>query len=98
MIKEEASSNNSQLTEEFLKSNGFVCHHETEWCKTVEDGNDLWNIVVIYSGCNAFYLNIDHLSDGFRQGSLEEFKLFRVSELQQALRLFGLNELADNLK
>lgn len=70
------------LTEEILKKNGFV-HKDTmeEWWH--EEYNPEWGI----------RMSDFELTDEFKFGRA---KITYVHELQHALRLCGLNELADN--
>lgn len=71
------------LTEEILKANGFI-HKDTmeEWWH--EEYNPEWGI----------RMSDFELTDEFKFGRA---KITYVHELQHALRLCGLNELADNL-
>lgn len=72
------------LTEEILKLNGFI-HKETmdEWWH--EEYDPVWGM----------RLSDFELTDEFKFGRA---KITYVHELQHALRLCGLNDLADNFK
>lgn len=84
------------LTEEILKANGLTLHRDTYYLNLGYLGNDwvrsiievhLCKQVVIGIECNYFeYTNRVHLIANY------------VHEFQHALRLCGLNDLADNFK
>lgn len=89
------------LTEEILKANGFevVNLSNLHKCyfrqKDNEDGTELYNIEVEYYSDNPDACFIDVTYDSI--GSVR-LKCKYVHEFQHALRLCGLNELADNFK
>lgn len=89
------------LTAEILEKNGFDEAYSSDIHKCYfrqkdnEDGMELYDIEVnIYSGNqNACHLEVKH----FGMGTVK-IKFYHVHELQHALRLCGLNEIADNFK
>ena len=58
------------------------------WCYDVED---MWLHDKVYFG-------IERRNGGFQCYNIKQIKLDSVHQLQQTLRLCGLNELADNFK
>lgn len=98
------------ITPEILEANGFYIGHtsqeedlasaigmplrgEGKWC--VDDG-DVEITVSFPNESDGGMVTIDNLRDKYMQFLFEE--TIYVHELQQALRLCGLNEIADNFK
>lgn len=78
------------LTEEILKANSLThkvyCHEYDEWVIEVETHYSWW------------LLHIYHTVDESYDYRIEDFPISYVHELQHALRLCGLNDLANTLK
>lgn len=83
------------LTEEILKANGFV-HHEywNKGCYAYDAHKQeiLWSMdFYIYNGRKEF-------GASGKKATINDWHCEFVHELQHALRLCGLNDLADNFK
>ena len=90
------------LTPEILKKNGFIQEDDADmdaiaykcFCEILTGHYSANDIIVSYDGSEEFTITNDL---GY---PCDEITLYRpkVHELQHALRLCGLNELADNFK
>lgn len=97
------------LTEEILKANGFIDENATNglnfrWyvLQTNQEYGDVWGrtnhkIIVAWRKCNSdVYIERPYGTSTQQKISVADIRY--VHELQHALRLCGLKELADNLK
>ena len=82
------------LTEEILKANGFEYEKRPENCMVFEKETDDIDIIIAHyqDTPNKFFTNIEANETEIRKDILT------VHELQHALRICGLNELANNFK
>ena len=89
------------LTEDTLKANGFEDKSEKARYGTVLYGLSVGNVSVTFEVDNGLpILTIEDTADSSSQHNIICLKdeIYNVHELQHALRLCGLTELADNFK
>lgn len=89
------------LTPEILEKNGWIqCKYET--CKSLYEYKGLYLRHTMIKRSNSRWVaNVDGIVEKFPDEYTHSFlriNVFYVHELQHALRLCGLNELADNFK
>ena len=89
------------LTSEILEKNGWIqCKYET--CKSIYEYKGLHlRHTMIKRSNDRWVANVDGIVEKFSNEYMHSFlriNVFYVHELQHALRLCGLNELADNFK
>ena len=89
------------LTPEILEKNGWIqCKYET--CKNLYEYKGLHLRHTMIKRSNGRWVaNVDGIVEKFSDEYMHSFlriNVFYVHELQHALRLCGLNEIADNFK
>lgn len=78
------------LTSEILEKNGFR-KLNNQYYLTLSKIYDTWEIIIdVYNG--FYYLNVDQDRDDVDQGGIRDLKIFKVHELQHALRLCGIEK------